>query len=284
MIPKIIHSRSQLKCHLNEYEDGARSLFVLADTYPELFNFHCDKIVQPAPRGWRVSKGGKMKYLWFPPGSLGTEDITRIEEWKKHFEQYVLIGLSRNIAEAFDRELDFCMGLSFARPSPESKERTTLGEALYQAKYQSSERHLNVITTAMVEAFEFLPIPPNEKPNLMVTGVPSDASKPNFGRELAASVAKDRELPFTPSHLSCDKTALKNLSFMEKVKQWCDLYASGQCVTMDADVKGKTVIIIDDLCQSGITLWCYAMYLKNLGAKYVLGLVCVKSLRDTDNQ
>ncbi len=30
-------------------------------------------------------------------------------------------------------------------------------------------------------------------------------------------------------------------------------------------------------------MWCYAMFLKNLGAKHVLGLVCVKSLRDTDN-
>ena len=88
---------------------------------------------------------------------------------------------------------------------------------------------------------------------------------------------------FVASGLICDKAALKNLSLVDKARQWCDLYESGQCVTMNAEVKGKTVIVIDDLYQSGVTLWCYARYLKRLGAKYVLGLVCVKSLRDTDN-
>lgn len=282
MIPKIVHSRSNLICHLNEYEDGARTLFVLADTYPELFDFHCPNITQLAPKGWRISKSEKMKYLWFPSGSLGTADLTRIEEWKQHFEQYVLIGLSRNIAPGFNQELDFCMGLSF-NYDPNAKTRTPLGEALYQAKYQSSKNHFAEITTAMAEATVFLPIPPDELSQLLTTAIPSDISKHNCGRELAVGVAKAKDIPFALSRLICDKAELKKLPFMEKVKQWCDLYGSGQCVTIDADVKGKTVIIVDDLCQSGITLWCYAMYLKNIGAKYVLGLVCVKSLRDSDN-
>ncbi|MHB1767397.1 MAG: phosphoribosyltransferase [Phycisphaerae bacterium] len=282
MIPKIIHSRSQLLCHLNEYEDGARTLFVLADTYPELFDFHCPNITQLAPKGWRVSKSERMKYLWFPSGSLGTADLTRIEEWKQHFEQYVLIGLSRNIAPGFNQELNFCMGLSF-NYDPNAKTRTPFGEALYQAKYQSSKNHFAELTGVMATAVALLPIPPDEKSNLLVSSVPSDPGSDNFGRKLAAAVAAAWRIPFAASGLLCNKSELKNLQFMEKVKQWCDLYESGQCVTMDVDVKGKTVVIIDDLCQSGITLWCYAMYLKNLGAKYVLGLVCVKSLRDTDN-
>ena len=226
MIPKIIHSRSQLLCHLNEYEDGARTLFVLADTYPELFDFHCPKITQLAPKGWRVSKSEKMKYLWFPSGSLGTADLTRIEEWKQHFEQYVLIGLSRNIAPGFNQELDFCMGLSF-NYDPNAKTRTPFGEALYQAKYQSSKNHFAELTGVMSTAVALLPIPPEEKSNLLVTSVPSDPGSDNFGRKLAAAVAAAWQIPFAASGLLCNKNELKNLPFMEKVKQWCDLYESG---------------------------------------------------------
>jgi len=31
-------------------------------------------------------------------------------------------------------------------------------------------------------------------------------------------------------------------------------------------------------------MWCYAKYLKDQGARHVLGLPCVKSLGDGDNQ
>ena len=46
----------------------------------------------------------------------------------------------------------------------------------------------------------------------------------------------------------------------------------------------KKVLIVDDLYQSGTSMWSYAKYLKSLGATEVLGLVAVKSQRDSDNQ
>ena len=39
-----------------------------------------------------------------------------------------------------------------------------------------------------------------------------------------------------------------------------------------------------ELYQSGTTLWSYAKNLKLAGATTVIGLVCVKTSRDTDNQ
>lgn len=41
--------------------------------------------------------------------------------------------------------------------------------------------------------------------------------------------------------------------------------------------------MVDDLYQSGATMWEYAKFLKSLGAICVFGIVCVKSLRDSDN-
>ncbi|MDR1492454.1 MAG: hypothetical protein LBT05_07020 [Planctomycetaceae bacterium] len=51
----------------------------------------------------------------------------------------------------------------------------------------------------------------------------------------------------------------------------------------DEDITGKTVCIIDDLYQSGVSMWSYAKFLKERGAKYVFGISCVKTLKDTDN-
>ncbi len=283
MIPRTTHSRSQLECHLNEYDDGAISLFVSCDTYPGLFDYHCPQISKLAPNGWRVSKGGKMKYLWFPAGALNQANLEQIENWRQRFQEYVLIGLSRHIAPGFSQELDFCMGLSF-NYDPNSERRTLFGEALYQAKYRQSQAYCSVVSRAMVEAFDYLPVPPEEKTNLLITGVPSDLEKYNFGRELAMRVAKDKGVPLVQSSLCCGKSYLKNLPFVEKMKHWCELYERGQCVRIDADIRGRTVAVVDDLYQSGVTLWCCAKFLKSLGAKYVFGLVCVKSMSDTDNQ
>ena len=35
--------------------------------------------------------------------------------------------------------------------------------------------------------------------------------------------------------------------------------------------------------ESGTTMWQYVKFLKKMGAKMVFGVVCVKSLKDSDN-
>ena len=62
------------------------------------------------------------------------------------------------------------------------------------------------------------------------------------------------------------------------------MYEAEAAVELSCRVSGKTIVVVDDLFQSGASMWCYSEYLKRMGAKHVLGLVCVKSLRDTDNQ
>lgn len=64
--------------------------------------------------------------------------------------------------------------------------------------------------------------------------------------------------------------------------EWEKIYNSGN-VLLNGDIIGKNIVIVDDLYQSGVTMWQYARYLKSQGANQVWGLVCVKSLRDSDN-
>ena len=46
----------------------------------------------------------------------------------------------------------------------------------------------------------------------------------------------------------------------------------------DTDLNGKTVLLVDDMYQSGVTLQYIAMRMKELGAKRVFGMTLVRSL------
>jgi predicted amidophosphoribosyltransferase len=57
-----------------------------------------------------------------------------------------------------------------------------------------------------------------------------------------------------------------------------------KAMAFNHDVVGRRILVVDDLYQSGSSMWRFAKYLKSKGAAEVCGLVCVKSLSDRDNQ
>ncbi len=283
MIPKITHSRTTLFSYLTDFEGGACVFGVSCDTYPDLFEIAHQGIVDKAPKGWKANPKGNFRYLWFPPDKLDEDDIEAITDWKDRFGHYVLIGLNKNIKDHFSDELDFCLALDFNR-DPTAEKRTLYGEAEYQLKYQNSRPHLKVLQGALEEAFEDLPIPAEEEGHTVISYVPSEPEQCSVPRKLATAMAESLDLEFVQADLLCDKSAMKGLCVAEKIPEWQKLYECAECIELHGDVAGKTIVVIDDLYQSGATMWCYAKYLKDQGAKYVLGLPCVKSLRDSDNQ
>ena len=52
---------------------------------------------------------------------------------------------------------------------------------------------------------------------------------------------------------------------------------------MSETVEDKDEIIVDDLYQPGASMWAFAEFLKQQGCRNVMGLVAVKSQRDSDN-
>lgn len=74
------------------------------------------------------------------------------------------------------------------------------------------------------------------------------------------------------------KSSVKASSFEEKWRVWEDAHLSFSC-----NVKNKTVVLIDDKYQSGITIQYIAMKLQEAGVQQIYGLSFVKTLRDTDN-
>jgi predicted amidophosphoribosyltransferase len=89
-------------------------------------------------------------------------------------------------------------------------------------------------------------------------------------------------MPFVPAGLNSQKAPLKGLGIEQKLAEWGRVYQEGG-VVLPRSVKVLTLVVIDDLYQSGATLWTYARYLKSQGAAHVFGLPCVKALRDSDS-
>ena len=282
MIPRITHSRSQLFSYVNDFEDGATVFGVSRDAYPSLFELAHPSIVQKAPNGWRPNAKGNCKYLWFPSGALTEDELESINDWREKYKHYVLLGLNQHIEEFFSNELDFCMALDFNYDPPAEK-RTIYGEAEYQLKYQSSHPHFQVLANALAEAIPDLPVPTDYSDSYCFSCVPGSPTQASVQCRLAYAVAKKLGGDFINADLHCPKPALKGVPVAQKIPIWQEVYNKG-CVQLSDSVEGRLVVVVDDLYQSGATLWMYAKYLKEQGATHVIGLPCVKSLRDSDNQ
>lgn len=118
----------------------------------------------------------------------------------------------------------------------------------------------------------------------MVSALPAnEEGQRKLAWQLAKEVAGQRTLVFANADLYIYKPEMKELPVKRKLEIWNDIYSNSE-VALGESVEGNDVIIIDDLYQSGTTIWTYAKYLKSLGARKVMGVVGVKSLRDSDNQ
>lgn len=89
--------------------------------------------------------------------------------------------------------------------------------------------------------------------------------------------------PLVIPTLTMGKKSAKNLPIDQKSAQWEEL-VQAKAIRLSRSVKDCSVIVVDDLYQSGVSLWSVAKYLKTQQASMVVGLACVKSLRDTDNK
>ena len=169
--------------------------------------------------------------------------------------------------------LDLSVALSIHETEPGV--RTTLGEHEFQVKYRSdggdAAEHLAALTATVQQRLNELPF---FKLSDYVCAIPS--SKP-FVRQIIAGL---EGFSFTDisAQISWDNKngSLKNVETAEEkldmIQSWGFRMAEG------IDLKDKTVLLLDDMYQSGVTMQYVAMRLKEAGAKRVFGMAIVKSL------
>jgi predicted amidophosphoribosyltransferase len=286
-------SRNTLKWHVfEERGPGEWVLHFLPPYYASLFEEQEPVIMKKSRAGWLLNRKGSTKYTFLK--NLTKEEIGRIQQFVTDYTQFVILDLNKNIENSFFDELDSCVACDYTAESPDhlyKDIRTPMGHLCYQYKYERNRRVIDKIADEMERCLWRLPcldriqkhslsfIPP--RPNKALD-LPRDLAEILANRLQSSGLLSEDDPILYPS-LVIDKPEFKDLTWDRKQEVWNRIYSSG-AVQLSGSVKGERIIVIDDLYQSGNTMWSYARYLKAQGALVVHGLVCVKTLRDTDNR
>lgn len=259
------------------------------EKYVELINYFYPYLEMNSPTKWKGSDNYQgLTSLWLPDGCYDTYYVENFVYWCDLAINNILwLELNKNIHPFFSNELDFCIASDFNIVY--GKGRTEIGEAEYQLKYnirnldeESKKKYAAIIMDKMMDNCKYIPITNSNE--WYISPMPAtDNGKTKMAWYMAETISKNLKLPFINATLLCDKPQMKELSVEEKISIWSDIYNNDE-VIIDMHIQGKNIIVIDDLYQSGATIWQYAKYLKENGARSVFGLVCVKSLKDSDNK
>ena len=228
--------------------------------------------------GWRPSRNN--------PGVGFTfiklyDDNDPVIEGLRDFLQVIsppllILTKSGALADEFDDELDFCFALDMNFVQPESGERTHVGGLEFRAKWRDDAASLDELARLMAGQIASNRVLASADLIASIPGNPGKAT--HIPDELVDQIA---DLVDDLDVVQLQKTVvtqeLKTLALEDKLQVLQGAFAC------PSSVRGKSVLLIDDLYQSGSTMWRVAQVLKAQGARKVYGLACVKSWRDSGN-
>ncbi len=166
------------------------------------------------------------------------------------------------------------LSLSLSMNMTNQNHRTEIGELEYQAKYHpESVGYTKVISLLVGKMQAFLDTTPYLKDVDYICVVPSSHS---FMRDVVSGLHGFNFVDISDL-LSWHKTQeIKNAECVED-KLDALLHSEFE-VADDMNLKGKDILLVDDLYKSGLTMQYVAMMLKKAGCSHVFGLTLVKSL------
>ncbi|MCD8081723.1 MAG: phosphoribosyltransferase [Bacteroides sp.] len=191
------------------------------------------------------------------------------EEFESFVEKYKDIVFLRD-------HLDLSLALSM-NFSDENK-RTKIGELEYQAKFQNNKVAEAELIEVCKEWIEELPFYKHADYICAMPG--SDPTKDSLPKRVVRELTGHKFTDISDKVSWVSKSAeLKNAESPEA--KLAALRQSGLTFAEDVNLAGKTVVLLDDLYMSGVTMQYVACKLKEAGAKRVLGLCLVKSRSNT---
>ena len=288
-----LKSRNQLDWHRFEKEAAGDWVLKLPLYYADLFQLKESRLMQKSNTGWRDANTGETRYASF--AGLTAAEVEQIEEFIEDYKRFVIIGLNKNIENDFKDELDSCMALDYNLKSINPLARTGIGELVYQVKYlevgdDRRDSIVRILSNCLSRAINRMPVKESENPKCLSYIPPRPTKAYDLPKELAALLSDElksqqffrRKNCLIHPFLRADKQELKDVDLGRKLEIWQQIFSGGKA-ELSGSVRDCCVYVIDDLYQSGISMWSYAKYLKSRGAACVVGLVCEKSFRDTHN-
>lgn len=172
--------------------------------------------------------------------------------------------------------LDECWAM--AMHMREDLQRTGFGELVHQAKTYSGKPGdavaANELATLLAGRMRNHPVITRAD---RILGVPANPPKAphNLPELLADRVAQDVGRPYAPDLVQKMRptTPLKDLPNEDKPPVLEGAYEVGEATD------GETIVVVDDLLQSGTTLGHIANLLRQAGAAVVIGVAATKTLR-----
>lgn len=192
------------------------------------------------------------------------EEIQKIQEF---------VETHRNLVFLRDT-LDLSIALSMRELELESGARTEIGQLEYLVKWEDDVDRTYEKTKLTEELSAVLDDLPYFKEADCICVVPS--SKP-FMREIIAPLDGFMDISDDVCWLHKGESAKDEEDGIAKIQM---LESFGLNISPKADVKGKNVLLVDDLYRSGITMQYVALKLKEAGASRVFGIALVKGLRN----
>jgi hypothetical protein len=186
--------------------------------------------------------------------------LTRTTHLEPHFTD--------ELSEAYTLDYNFQQGV-------EPLAYTVVGQLEHDAKERQDESALGELARMLAEAIQNHPtlsradviaaVPPRPSKTFHLPSRLVDGIGDLLARPVGLLIAKK------------EVSKLKELTLEQKIATLAEAFTLGESVA------GKTILLVDDLFQSGATFWSLARFLRGHGAREVFGLACVKSWRDTDN-
>ena len=201
---------------------------------------------------------------------IDEEEIAKVKAWMK--DQGTLVFLSDCLS------LSVALSINFNK----SDDRTPVGHLQNEGKWKEDENSICQLADMVEQQIRNLPY---YKDANLICSVPSPQGKGFDLPGKVASLAGERvgKQNITGGFVfGGPKPSLKDVPFDEKWQVWEDAQVSFRSGD-EFNIKDKTIILIDDLYQSGITIQYIAMKLQQAGAREVYGLSFVKTRGDKDN-
>jgi len=289
---EIDYSRNRSKFWLKVYEEAEHINIVSNSMVRSLITHRIPELVNCSPTGWKPSQKYDDVYsLWIPCGRLNKSSYEEFKEWANHSSSHIWLGTNKNTRDFFrGDELDYCLASDW-NVDLGNRRRTIIGEAEYQLKYNFpkhiisgtiAKQYSNELVSSVISCIECLPFCFQE---FYVSAIPAvKENQRKLAWQLARHISKVIEAPFVEATLLSTKPQMKELPIEEKIRIWRGIYSEGSSLIVSYNLQGKDVLVIDDLYQSGASVWCYAEYLKErCGARSVIAISSVKALKDGDN-
>ncbi len=203
-------------------------------------------------------------------------DRERVEKLLEFLKRYPLIARSRALDPTLGTELAeaYALDLNFGAIDPPVY--TKVGELERRAKYDQDAGAARALGQLMADAILLHPALVDAD---IIAAIPGNPGKPfHLPDVLVAEIGRRLGRPVGLALSKVAPTAqLKGIAVEHKAT------TIARAFRLEAGVQGQTVLLVDDLFQSGTTMCTVAKLLTRAGARRVMGLSTVKTWRDTGN-